>query len=113
MQQQTSSTRRDPPNLETPLNTSKHYVRSDRQAQQFQAEMAASIKIEFDDGSKVMERVLGDVDPATPLGFVKGIDIDLAAVGPSAVEKATPRTDGEIDDVYENNDVARYINHHD
>ena len=74
--------------------------------------MAASIKIEFDDGSKVMERVLGDVDPATPLGFVKGIDIDLAAVGPSAVEKATPRTDGEIDDFYENKDVARYINRH-
>ena len=32
----------------------------------------------------------------------------LAAVGPSAVEKANPRTDEEIDDFYENNDVARY-----
>ena len=48
-----------------------------------------------------MQRTLGDVDPATPIGFVRGMDIDLAAVGPSAVEKATPRTDGEIDDFLE------------
>ena len=39
--------------------------------------MAASIKIEFDDGSKVMQRTLNVDDGTTPAGYVNNIDIDI------------------------------------
>ena len=75
--------------------------------------MAASIKIEFDDGSKVMQRTLNVHDSATPAGYVNNIDIDILTDDDmkenASVKVFNWKSDTEFDFYYENEAVAKYI----
>jgi diphthamide biosynthesis protein 2 len=77
--------------------------------------MAASIKIEFDDGSKVMQRTLNVHDSTTPAGYVNNIDIDifkdnnLGIKANASVKVFNWKSDAEFDFYYENEAVANYI----
>ena len=85
--------------------------------------MAASIKIEFDDGSKVMQRTLNVDDGTTPAGYVNNIDIDILQNNNNNTNAKTTiinedkgktrwKSDIEFNNYYENKTVAKYILQH-